>query len=113
MVTVLVFLAVTLTLVSISQRYVGTSVCVERASGQAELRDQGSLEALARALDLLETGLPPSHPYVCATTVETPLGSRSYTVTYTSASGDEWLIDVAPTHEAESPDSMPESFAGP
>ncbi len=108
---VLIFLALTLALVGITQRELATVLRIKRAQTQVELRDEGSVHALAQALQLLETGLPPSDPYLCATDVETSLGTRSYRVTYTSLVADQWTVQAEPTPEDESPPPMPATFA--
>jgi hypothetical protein len=110
MVTVLVFLAVALMLIAVSQRQLASMLRVERARTQVELCDQGPLLALAQALQLLETGLPPTDPYVGETTVDTPLGERSYTVTFTSAGPDQWNVDAVPTSGLP-PAPLPPTFA--
>jgi hypothetical protein len=108
---VIVFLALMLALVAVCQRELATVLRLKRARALVEQRDQGAVHALARALQLLETGLPPGDPYVCATNLDTPIGTRSYTVTYTSAGTDQWHVEAAPTPDSEYPDPMPDTFA--
>jgi hypothetical protein len=110
MVTVLVFLAVALMLIAVGQRQLSSMLRTERARTQVELRDQGAVPALAQALELLETGVPPTDPYVGETTVDTPLGARSYTVTFTSTGPDQWNVEAAPTTGLP-PAPLPPTFA--
>lgn len=110
MVTVMIFLAVSLVLVSISQRRLAAVLRVERARTHVELRDEGSVHALAQALELLETGPPPSDPYECATDIDTSLGTRSYKVTYNSDGTNQWTVLAAPTPDGQNPPSMPVTF---
>jgi hypothetical protein len=110
MLTVLIFLTLMLTFFGISQRYLGEAVRIEEARTRARDRDEGSVHAMAAALDLLETGLPPTDPYSCATDVETSTGSRSFTVTYSALSASQWAIQVTPTLPADSPPPMPATF---
>jgi hypothetical protein len=110
MLIVLIFLMLMLTFFGISQRYLGEAVRIEEARMRTRDRDEGSVHAMAAALDLLETGLPPSDPYTCATDMETAAGTRSFTVTYSSLSGRRWAIQVVPTLPTDSPPPMPSTF---
>ena len=113
MVLVLVFIALVLSLFGVSRRHIAAALRVEKGRTCQDDRDQGSLCALARALALLETGLPPSDPYVCAVTIQTPEGERSFTVRFTAESEEDgqWSVRAAPTLPTETPVAMPESFA--
>ena len=75
-------------------------------------RDTGSILAVARGLTLLETGLPPSDPYVCETTIGSPPDERWYTVTFQSDEPGVWSVHAAPTQWPDAPEPMPPSFAG-
>jgi hypothetical protein len=109
MLTVLIFMTLMLTF-GISQRYLGEAVRIEQARTRTRDRDEGAVHAMAAALDLLETGLPPIDPYTCATDINTSAGSRSFTVTFSSLSPSQWAIQVAPTLPADSPPLMPSTF---
>jgi hypothetical protein len=111
MAAVIIFLALMLALVAICQRELATVLRIKRARAQVEQRDEGAVDALARALQLLETGLPPSDPYVCGTDEETPVGVQSYTVTFTSTGIDQWAVAAVPTPPDQSPAPMPDTFA--
>jgi hypothetical protein len=111
MVTVLIFLMLSLVLVSICQRRLAAVLRMERARMHVELRDEGSVHALARGLELLETGPPPADPYTCATHIETSQGTRSYTIVYASAGGNQWTVTAAPTPDGENPPPLPVTFA--
>ena len=110
MVLVLVFIALMLSVYSVAYRHVAAAVRIEKVRTQLRQRNEGSVEALAQALTALETGLPPSDPYVCATAVETTTGTRSFTVTFTSQPGDSWSVHVAPTDPMDDPPPMPARF---
>ena len=111
MMLVLVFIVLFLALSAIAYRRTGAALRIESARSLQIQRDEGSIHAVARAVALLETGLPPSDPYVCGVTIDTPTGPRSYTVTLTSEGGDNWSVHSAPTQPTENPQPMPDSFA--
>lgn len=112
MVLVLVFLALMLSIYGVAYRHVAAALRIEKARTLLTQRNEGSIEALARGLTLLETGFPPSDPYVCAVSIDTTAGTRSFTVTYASEEGG-WSVHAAPTLPAETPGPMPETFALP
>ncbi len=110
MLLVLAFVLLFLALLGVAYRQMASALRVETVRSQQGVRDQGSIHALALALTLLETGQPPTSPYVCAVSVTTPAGQRSYTVTYTSQGGTDWLVSVAPTAAGDEPPPMPTIF---
>ncbi len=110
MVMVLVFLALMLSIYGVAFRHVAAALRIEHARTLQRQRDEGSVEALAKGLALLETGLPPSDPYVCAATIDTSTGARSFTVTFVSEGASAWSVHAAPTQPLETPPAMPTSF---
>ena len=76
-------------------------------------RDEGSIQALARGLALLETGFPPSDPYMGGVIINTSTGPRSFTVTFASEGGNNWSVLSTPTAANENPPTMPSTFASP
>ena len=110
MVLVLVFLALMLSLHAVVVRNLGAGLRIEKVRVLQQQRDEGSMEALARAVSLLETGLPPTDPYVCETIVSMSGGDRAFTVTYTTELDASVTISVAPTVPPAAPDPMPTSF---
>jgi hypothetical protein len=113
MVLVTIFMVLMLSLVGVAYRRIGAALRVESVRSQQLLRDQGSLQALAAALALLETGSPPSNPYVCGTTVMTVAGLRSYTITMSSDADNQWTVESALTANGATPTPMPQTFATP
>jgi hypothetical protein len=116
MVLVLVFLALVLSFYSLSQRQMAAVLRTETVRTFQTQRDEGCIRALGRGLDLLETGFPPTSPYVCGTVVDTSAGSRAFTVTFqnegTAADGKPaWSVRAAPTAVTETPEPMPSRFA--
>jgi len=111
MVLVLVFIALMLSMYSVAYRHVAAALRIETARTLRTQRDEGSIHALARGVALLETGLPPSDPYVGGVTLDTPTGERSFAVTYTSEEGDTWSVHAAPTGPLEDPEPLPASFS--
>lgn len=108
---VLVFVVLFLALLGVAYRNVVSALRLETVHVQQAQRDEGSIHALARAVTLLETGLPPSSPYVRGAIISTSNGPRSYTVTFTLTGGTNWRIDVAPTEAGEGPAPLPPTFA--
>jgi hypothetical protein len=111
MLMALVFIALLLSIYSVAYRQVAAALRIETARTLQRQRDEDSLQALARGLALLETGLPPEDPYVCAVTIGTSTGEHSFTVTFASEAEGHWSVHAAPTHPPNSPEPMPASFA--
>ena len=113
MMMVLVFLVMFLAFLGVAMRRMAGLLRTETVHAIQVQRDQGSIHALARALTLLETGLPPTNPYVCAVTIVTSTGSRSLTVTFTRLDDTTWTVKAAPTEPGDTPVSMPSTFFVP
>jgi hypothetical protein len=107
---VLVFVLLFLSLLGVVYRQATAALLIETAHAQQVQRDEVSVHAVARGVKLLETGLPPSNPYVCGGTIPTSTGPRSFTVTFTSLGGTNWSIHAAPTQASEAPPPMPSKF---
>lgn len=107
----LVALSITLMLVAlgVALRGLGSALWVQSAQTSRIQRDQGSVQALALALTLLETGAPPTNPYSCEVTINTSTGAVNYTATYSSDSST-WTVEVAPYTTGTEP-MMPTTFA--
>jgi hypothetical protein len=113
LVMVLTFVVLFLAMLGVAYRQTASVLRVETVRAQQAERDEGSVNAVARGLALLETGLPPSDPYVCGVTVNTTTGPRSYTVTFCSVGAANWSIQSAPTQPGELPPPMPSAFFPP
>jgi hypothetical protein len=111
MVLVLVFIALMLTFYAVSYRHVAATLRTETVRARQKERDEGCIQALARGLTLLETGLPPSNPYTCAAVIGVPPDERSFTVTFTSEAENVWSVRAVPTEWPDEPEPMPTSFA--
>jgi hypothetical protein len=111
MVLVMVFIALLLTFYSVAYRHVAAAVRAEKVRTKQQQRDQGCIQAVARGLTLLETGLPPSNPYICATTVGTPPDDCLFTVRFESTVTDVWTVRAYPTEWPDNPPSMPSTFS--
>ncbi len=109
--TVSVFLVLMLATTGVVHRHLSSTLRIERARVRTEQRDEALIHALAKALELLETGTPPSDPYVCGTTINTSQGPESITVTFTSEIGAIWSVHARPTAPDENPQPMPATFA--
>ena len=110
MVFVLVFIALILSLHSVAHRHISAALRLEGARTLRRQRDAGPTHALAKGLELLETGLPPRKQYVCATTIDTSQGPRSFTITYELQHGGNWSVQARPTSGTEVHPPMPLSF---
>lgn len=110
MVLVLVFIALLLSMVGVAFRHLAAATRVETARVIRLDRDEGTIHAAARGLALLQTGLPPTDPYVCAVSIDTSLGPRSFTVTFTGQGGNTWSVGAAETEPLDSPPPMPAAF---
>jgi len=111
MVLVMIFIALMLCMYSVAYRHVAAALRIETARTLLTQRDEGSVHALAKAVALLETGLPPSDPYVCAVIIGTSPNERSFTVTFASEGGNTWSVSAAPTQWPDEPQPMPQTFA--
>ena len=105
-----VFLVLMLAMTGVVYRHLSSTLRIETARVQAQQRDEALIHALARAVELLETGTPHSNTYVFGTTIETSEGLESITVTYTFDIGEIWEVHAAPTLPAENPQPMPATF---
>jgi hypothetical protein len=105
------FLMVFLALLGLAYSQLAAALRVQTVCALQAQRDQGSIPALARGLALLETGSPPSEPYICAVTINTPTGPCSYTVTFASTGPNNWSVSSAPTVPSDNPVPMPNTFA--
>jgi hypothetical protein len=112
MVMVVVFIALVFSLFGVAHRQMASALRIEAARTLQTDRDTGSIEAVARGLSLLETGLPPSDPYVCEATIGSAPDQRWYTVTFQTEGPGEWSVHAAPTQWPDAPEPMPPSFAG-
>jgi hypothetical protein len=111
MVLVMVFIALLLTFYSVAYRHVAAAVRAEKVRTKQAERDQGCIQAVGRGVTLLETGLPPSNPYICATTIGTPPDDCLFTVTFESEVEGVWSVRAYPTEWPDSPAPMPSTFS--
>jgi Tfp pilus assembly protein PilX len=110
---VLVFLVLFLMFLGVAYRQVGLLLRVESVRTLRTHRDEAATRALARAMSLLETGLPPANPYTCRVVIDTPSGPCPLTVTFTSDDGSTWLVRSAPGAPGQPAIPMPDTFAEP
>ena len=108
--TVSIFLVLMLATTGVVHRQLASTLRIGQARVRAEQRDEALIPALAKAVELLETGTPPSDPYACGTTINTSQGLESITLTFANESGGTWSVHAATTPPAENPPSMPLSF---
>jgi hypothetical protein len=107
---VLAFLVLFFSLLALAFSQLACLIRTETVRAQTLQRDQGTIPALARGLALMETGYPPTTPYACGVTIDTPSGPIEYTVTFTSQGAGNWSVQSAPTTAEESPPQMPLVF---
>jgi hypothetical protein len=111
MLMVLLFLILMFSIMGLACRQLESALRAEQARALQVQRDEGSVPALGKALALLETGFPPTSPYVCGTSIVTSNGTVSLTVTFTSLGNNTWSVESVPTAPGDSPQPMPDSFA--
>ena len=107
----LLFVVLFTTMLGVAWRGMASAIRLQSVRTIQIQRDQGSIQALALAMHLLETGLPPSDPYACAAIVSTSDGLREYAVTFIGEGGPYWLVRSAPLQADESLSPMPDTFA--
>jgi hypothetical protein len=107
MVLVLVCMVLFFSLWSVAYRHTAAALRIEAVHALQTQRDEGSIQALAKGLALLETGQPATSPYVCGVTMRTSTGMRSYTVTFTSEGQNRWSVAATPTSPGDNPRPMP------
>ncbi|HWE37887.1 MAG TPA: hypothetical protein VG406_15060 [Isosphaeraceae bacterium] len=109
----LVFIVLMLGVIALASRRIGTALRVVTSRSQQLARDEGALQAAASALDLLETGNPPSDPFVCQVVVKgaTDGVERTITVTFASEGTGLWAVTAAPARPDDPTTPMPATFA--
>ncbi len=110
LVMVVVFLTLFLSALALSQQRLASSLRLEKIQALRVERDQGSIQAMAQVMALLETGVPPSSPYLCIVPVDTPEGTRNFTATLSLVSVNRWKITVAPNQPGDNTLPLPASF---
>lgn len=93
---VIVFLVLLLSLLGLTYRQIASALRVEAVRSKQIFRDQGSMQAAAQALALLESGPPATDPYSYNITVTTNTGSQTYTVVIASAGTGQWAVTASP-----------------
>jgi hypothetical protein len=110
MLAVLVFLAVSLIFIGVGQRRISSQLQLERARIEVEDFNEGPAQAMAKALKLLETGVPATTPYECGVSLSTSAGVRLFSVRFTQSGTNQWSVQVAPIETMGSLPSMPAVF---
>lgn len=110
MMLVLVFIVLFLGLLGVALRQTAAALRIETVRTMQIQRDEGSLHALAKGLALLETGIPPTDPYVCGVDIATSSGLRSYTITFESEGGENWSVRSTASDSGAMLQPMPASF---
>jgi hypothetical protein len=92
---VFIFTVLLLAALGVAWRQVGSVLNIEAVRAHQAMQDQGSLLVLAKAVRLLETGLPPNTDVSCYRTQHDET-SRWYSVTYTRIDNDDaqWTVSV-------------------
>jgi hypothetical protein len=94
---VLVFLVLLLSLLGMTGRQVASALRIEMARSRQVVRDEGSLRAVAGALEALEAGPLPSQATASVVPVATSAGQRWYALTVTPLGGGQFSVAVVPT----------------
>ncbi len=56
----------------------------------------------------METGLPPTNPYVCGITIDTAAGPKSFSITLSSPAVGQWTIESSSTQDVRNAHSHAE-----
>lgn len=96
MLIVLAFVTLSLSLLAMACSQLSSSILIQTARTQQLQRDEGSIHAVARGLALLETGYPPTNPYVCGVTIDTSTGSHPFIVTFEFDAPNRCSVTAAP-----------------
>jgi hypothetical protein len=107
---VLAFVLLFAAVLAVAYSQIESTLRIDTVRTQQSRRDEGSVNAIARGLALLETGTPPSDPYSCEVTITTSTGARDYLVTFTSSGTNSWTVQAAPLAAGQSADAMPSTF---
>ena len=110
MALVLMFVVLFLALLGVVYREVAAALRIESLHSIEVRRDEGSVQALAQGVALLESGLPPTNPYACGVTIDTPDGPMTFTVTFSSEDGTTWQVQSSPAAGGQTSLPMPASF---
>lgn len=111
MLMVMVVLIAMLGMAAVHQRRLSAALRIEEAVVAAEARHRGPLFALAQALEVAETGVPPSSPalYGLQFVAAGDTQPQDYSVRYTRA-GSEWTVDVQRVDDASGLTPLPTHF---
>lgn len=107
---VLVFVLLMLSLFGVAYRQTASALRIAEVQMLQRYRDEGSMPAVARGLQLLESGLPPTDPFVCGIQVNTSVGSRSYALVFSSTAKNEWRVASVPVNSIALLPPIPSSF---
>jgi hypothetical protein len=110
---VLVFLVLFLAVLGVCYRHIAAMLRIESVNQIRIVHDQGCVEVLARAMALLESGLPPSNPFVCGATQTTSIGPKTMKIAFSLREDGLWQVRVSPAQSDERLPPMPDTFAVP
>ncbi len=110
MLMVLAFLVLFFSLLSLAYSRLGALIRAEAARTRQLQTDEGSVTAVARGVALLESGYPPTNPYICGVAIDTSAGTRTFTVTIASPANGSWTVSAVPAAEGDNPQAMPLVF---
>lgn len=111
MLMVMVVLIAMLGMAAVHQRRLSAALRIEEAVVAAEARHHGPLFALAQALEVAETGAPPSNPalYGLQFVAAGDTQPQDYSVRYIR-DGREWTVDVQRVDDASGLTPLPRHF---
>jgi hypothetical protein len=113
MMLVIILNLVLLTILGVAFRQMNSSVNIETTRLQQLQRDTGSVQALAVALSLLETGLPPAKSFTGGLTLPTASGPQTYVITFSlvGTTGTAYSVTAAPLQDNQVVQALPSTFA--
>ncbi len=98
MVAVVVFVLIFLGLWTVAARQISSMLRVEQARARRIARDAAALpsrKALALALAALESGYPPSNPYVCFVMVDSTEFAVTYAINPATEDPTDWIVTAS------------------
>jgi hypothetical protein len=106
----LVLIVLLLCLWGVAYRQTAAALRMETVQSNRVQRDQGTALALAAALRLLQTGTPPTNPYIGSVTETTSSGTQSFTITFTQEGSNDWAVQASAVAPGPSVLPLPATF---
>jgi hypothetical protein len=107
---VLVFMTTALALCALLRRDTGQAVRFAQVRQVRSENAYWSGHALAYSLGLLETGTPPTDPFICKLPLTNGQEVRYFRLTFDELTANNWQVDVEPTTLLDTSPLAPVTF---